>query len=58
MPGPKQVQIIIMRAQFGPSDKGHAIKGLVVCKSWDLELPKRSDPLFLSTIHLGMNVML
>ncbi len=24
-------------AQLGLPDKGHAIKGLVVCNSWDLE---------------------
>ena len=24
-------------AQLGLQDKGHAIKGLVVCNSWDLE---------------------
>ena len=57
MPGPKQVQIIIMRAQFGPSDKGHAIKGLVVCKSWDLELPKRPDPLINYPLKYECKVM-
>ncbi len=32
--GPKQAQY---HTQFGLPDKGRAIKGLVVCNSWDLE---------------------
>ncbi len=40
-------------AQLGLPDKGHAIKGLVVCNSWDLEPwgpANRSDPRLLSTV--------
>ena len=42
-------------AQLGLPDKGQAIKGLVVCSSWDLELMdllKRSGPRLLSTVLL------
>ena len=48
-------------AQLGLSDKGHAIKGLVVSNSWDLEpwdLAKRSGPRLLSTVPRGMTRML
>ncbi len=44
-------------AQLGLPDKGHAIKELVVCNSWDLEpwdLLKRSGPRLLSTVPWGM----
>ncbi len=40
-------------AQLGLSDKGRAIKELVVCNSWDLEpwdLLKRSGPRLLPTV--------
>ena len=33
---PKQAQLNTMHAQLGLPDKGRAIKGLVVCNSWDL----------------------
>ncbi len=33
--GPKQAQLITMH--LGLQDKGRAIKGLVVCHSWDLK---------------------
>ncbi len=33
MPGPKMVQLVAMHRLI---DKGSAIKGLVVCNSWDV----------------------
>ena len=47
-------------AQLGFPDKGGAIKGLVVCNSWDLEpwdLLKWSGPELLSTVPWGMTHM-
>ncbi len=35
--GPKQAQLSTMHAQLGLTDKGGAIKELVVCINWDLE---------------------
>ncbi len=46
------------KAQLVFSDKCCAIKGLVVCNSWDLEpldLLKRSGPKLLSTVPCGID---
>ena len=43
-------------AQLGLTDKGRAIKGLVVCNGWELEprTSKRSGHNLLSTVPWGM----